>query len=61
MVRQHQTRNLEIPRCAIAHLRFDAFASPRNDNKIRHAGSSYPTADSISMVFRTAGRAIMRA
>jgi hypothetical protein len=44
-----------------AHLRFDAFASPRNDNKIRHAGSSYPTADSISMVFRTAGRAIMRA
>src|SRR6202035_2409233 len=23
--------NLEIPRCAIAHLRFDAYASPRND------------------------------
>jgi hypothetical protein len=28
MVRQHQTRNLEIPRCAIAHLRFDASYRP---------------------------------
>jgi adenine phosphoribosyltransferase len=28
MVREHQTRNLEIPRCAIAHLRFDALHRP---------------------------------
>src|ERR1700694_2894210 len=27
-------RNLEIPRCAIAHLRFDASASPRNDEGV---------------------------
>src|SRR5882724_12055733 len=28
---KHRTRNLEIPRCATAHLRFVAAATPRND------------------------------
>ena len=32
MVRKHQTWNLEIPRCAIAHLRF-ALRAPRNDGE----------------------------
>src|SRR6202022_906978 len=30
-MRKHRTRNLEIPRCAIAHLRPDANAPSRND------------------------------
>src|ERR1700694_5754063 len=30
-MRKHRTRNLEIPRCAIAHLRSGACAPPRND------------------------------
>src|SRR5438128_2549818 len=28
---QHRTRNLEIPRCAIAHLRSGSYAPSRND------------------------------
>src|SRR6202011_6147227 len=30
-MRKHRTRNLEIPRCAIAHLRSGASAPSRND------------------------------
>src|ERR1700720_4687124 len=35
--------------------------APRNDETHHHLGSSYPTADSISIARCTAGRAIMRA
>src|SRR2546423_13849266 len=49
---QHRTRNLEIPRCAIAHLRSGAYAPSRNDD------DSYPASANrgarLSMLARTA-------
>ena len=41
-----RTRKFEIPRCAIAHRRFDAFASPRNDGP--HSKPTPPTPASAS-------------
>jgi hypothetical protein len=39
----------------------DKAGSDGRDKRCNHAGSSYPIADSISIVCRTAGRAIIRA
>src|SRR5205807_4060784 len=48
-------------RPGISSFRVRCSASPRNDKEKDHAGNSYPIAASISMVRRTAGRAIIRA
>src|SRR5260221_4937273 len=34
-----QTRNLEIPRCATAHLRFASYDAPRNDAQRNQLGN----------------------
>src|SRR4051812_50049028 len=53
-MRQHRTRNLEIPRCAIAHLRF-VLRTPRND-EVNQAARMFDRNASISARSTSASR-----
>jgi hypothetical protein len=51
---EHRTRNLEIPRCAIAHLRSGANAPSRNDVETGARSTSLGNTDQFGPGFTAA-------